>query len=324
MKQNTAERPAIEARLSTLGYVPVATATAGVQWLEAGGGKKETERFKDCGANETWCPDMVVAPAGNFTMGSPASEVGRVDDEGPQHTVTFAVPFAVSKFAVTFDEWDACVNDRGCNGYRPDDNKWGRGRQPVINVSWDDAKTYVDWLSKKTGKPYRLLSEAEREYVTRTGTTTPFWWGSSISTGQANYDGTYTYGGGSKGEFRRRTEPVGSFAANSWGLYQVHGNVWEWVGDCYQEKYNDAPSDGLARSISNCASRVLRGGSWVDGPQILRSAFRFRLQPGIRIYIRFPCCQNALTSYPLFSLRLEQGARSAQIVPAGGGPLFLW
>jgi formylglycine-generating enzyme required for sulfatase activity len=113
MKQNTAERPAIEARLRALGYVSVATATAGEQRLKAGGGKEETERFKDCGANETWCPDMVVAPAGNFTMGSPASEVGRVDDEGPQHTVTFAVPFAVSKFAVTFDEWDACVNDRG-------------------------------------------------------------------------------------------------------------------------------------------------------------------------------------------------------------------
>jgi formylglycine-generating enzyme required for sulfatase activity len=283
MKQNTAERPAIEARLSTLGYVPVATATAGEQWLKAAGGKEETERFRDCGANETWCPEMVVAPADKFTMGSPASEVGRFNDEGPPHTVTFALPFAVSKFAVTFDEWDACVNDRGCNGYRPDDNKWGRGRQPVINVSWDDAKAYVDWLSKKTGKPYRLLSEAEREYVMRAGTKTPFWWGSSISTSQANYDGNSTYGGGSKEEYRQRTILVNSFAANPWGLYQVHGNVWGWVEDCYQENYNGAPSDGSARSISNCASRVLRGGSWNSNPRSLRSADRGGIHPDDRV-----------------------------------------
>ena len=109
---------------------------------------------------------------------------------------------------MTFDEWDACVADGGCNGYQPSDEGWGRGRRPVINVSWDDAKAYVAWLSKKTGKTYRLLSEAEREYVTRAGTTTPFWWGSSISTSQANYDGTMTYGSGVTGEFRHETLPV--------------------------------------------------------------------------------------------------------------------
>ena len=146
---------------------------------------KPKDTFKECDT----CPEMVVVPAGSFMMGSPASEEDRSPHEGPQHRVTFRPAFAVGKFAVTFDEWDACVADGGCNGYRPKDEGWGRGKRPVINVSWNDAKAYVAWLSRKTGKTYRLLSEAEREYVTRAGTTTPFWWGSSISTSQANYDG---------------------------------------------------------------------------------------------------------------------------------------
>jgi formylglycine-generating enzyme required for sulfatase activity len=156
---------------------------------------------------------MVAVPTGSFTMGSPESEKERYKDEGPQHRVTFDRPFAVGKFAVTFEEWDACAADGGCNGYRPNDQDWGRGRQPVINVSWDDAKNYVAWLSRKTGKTYRLLSEAEREYVTRAGTNTPFWSGGSISSQQANY----AYGG-PKGGYRQRTLPVDSFQANPWGL----------------------------------------------------------------------------------------------------------
>src|SRR5258708_1281923 len=152
-------------------------------------------------------------------MGAPKGERGGDKTERPQHRVTFARPFAVGRFAMTFEEWDACVADGGCNGYRPDDDGYGRGRQPVINVSWNDAKAYVAWLARKTGRVYRLLSESEREYVTRAGTTTPYWWGSSISTRQANYDGTKTKG--SKGEFRGRTLPVESFAPNPWGLYQV-------------------------------------------------------------------------------------------------------
>ena len=177
---------------------------------------KPKDTFKECDT----CPEMVVVPAGSFTMGSPASEKHRDSHEGPQRRVSFARQFAVGKFAVTFDEWDACVADGGCNGYRPDDQGWGRGKRPVINVNWDDAKAYVAWLSRKTGKTYRLLSEAEREYVARAGTTTPFWWGSSISTSQANYDGNYTYGGGSKGEYRQTddagrllpAEPLGSLS----------------------------------------------------------------------------------------------------------------
>src|SRR5437763_1635434 len=141
---------------------------------------KPKDTFKEC-AN---CPEMVVVPAGSFTRGSPTSEPGHSADEGPQHTVAIAQPFAVGRFAVTFDEWDACAADGGCNGYKPSDEGWGRGQRPVINVSWDDAKEYAAWLSRKTGRTYRLLSEAEREYVTRAGTTTPFWWGSSISASQ--------------------------------------------------------------------------------------------------------------------------------------------
>ena len=174
-------------------------------------------------------------------MGSPDSEEGRRSDEGPQHRVRIAQPFAVGRFEVTFDEWDACVAGGGCGGYRPDDNGWGRGRRPVINVSWDDAKAYVQWLSSRTGKSYRLPSEAEWEYVARAGTTTPFWTGATISTEQANYDGTYTYGAGKKGEYRQRTIPVGSLPANPWGLHEVLGNVWEWVEDCYHDSYAGAP-----------------------------------------------------------------------------------
>ena len=169
-------------------------------------------------------------------MGSPASEPQKtLSDEGPQHRVTFARQFAVGKFAVTFDEWDACVADGGCNGYRPTDEGWGRGKRPVINVNWNDAKAYVAWLSQKTGKTYRLLSEAEREYVTRAGTTTPFWWGSSISTGQANYNGNQPTAADQRASFGRRPFRSNSFQPNPWGLYQVHGNVWEWTEDCWND-----------------------------------------------------------------------------------------
>lgn len=229
------------------------------------------ESFKEC-AN---CPVMVVIPAGSFAMGSPETELGRKNNESPQHKVTFVQKFAVGRFSVTFDEWDACVTDGGCNGYSPPDQGWGRGRRPVINVSWNEAQAFLAWLSRKTGKTYRLLSEAEREYVTRAGTITPFWWGSSISTSQANYDGNYTYGDdGARGEFRNESVPVDMFAPNPWGLYQVHGNVSEWTEDCWHESYTDAPTDGSARTDADCKLRVRRGGSMGSPPQVLRSAFR--------------------------------------------------
>jgi formylglycine-generating enzyme required for sulfatase activity len=244
---------------------------------------KPKDSFMDCPT----CPEMVVVPAGTFTMGSPASEPqrfgGRYGDE-EQIQVTIAAAFAVAKFAVTFDEWDACVADGGCNGYKPADQGWGRGKQPVINVDWDDAKAYAAWLSRKTGKSYRLLTDAEREYVTRAGTTTAFWWGSSVTPKQANYDGSADpyKGGGSKGEYRQRTVPVDSFESNPWGLYNVHGNVWEWTEDCWNHSNIGNPRNGGARTTGDCSERVIRGGSWDSLPTFLRSAERARGKPVAR------------------------------------------
>jgi formylglycine-generating enzyme required for sulfatase activity len=244
---------------------------------------KPKESFRDCPT----CPEMVVVPAGSFIMGSPANEPQRYYDEA-QIRVSIGKPFATGRFAVTFDEWDACVADGGCNDYKPSDRGWGHGKRPVINVNWDDAKAYTAWLSRKTGKAYRLLSEAEREYVTRAGTTTAFWWGSSITPNQANYDGSADpyKGGGSKGEYRQRTVPVDSFEPNPWGLYNVHGNIWEWTEDCWNDSNTGNPGDGRARTTGICTQRVVRGGSWSDTPRYLRSADRSRGFAVYRDYLR--------------------------------------
>jgi formylglycine-generating enzyme required for sulfatase activity len=236
------------------------------------------DTFKEC----TNCPKMVVVPAGSFTMGSPSNELGRETNEGPQHVVTVARQFAVGRFAVSFDEWDACVAGGGCNGYKPPDQGWGRGQLPAINVSFDDAAAYVSWLSRITGRSYRLLSEAEREYVARAGTTTVFWWGNSISTNQANYNGNYTYGNGVKGPYRGRTTVVDTFEANAWGLFQVHGNLWEWVSDCFRSDYSNAPADGSSAQTDDCGLRTLRGGSWDRKPAFLRSASRLGWNHAVR------------------------------------------
>ena len=261
------------------GPTPVPPIKAGVPLSIA---QEQTLKPKDTFQECTNCPQMVVVPAGSFSMGSPDSETGRNTDEGPQHTVTFAKPFAVGKFMVSFDEWDACVADGGCNAYKPDDSGWGRGRQPVINVSSADAKAYIDWLSKKTGKTYRLLSEAEYEYVARAGTSTPFWWGSAISTSQANYDGDYTYANGAKGEFRQHPVPIDSFSPNPWGLYQVDGNVFELTGDCFNKDYSGAPADGSAWTASDCGYRIVRGGAWASEAANLRSASRGEVTDSLR------------------------------------------
>ena len=238
-----------------------------------GGGGQAGERFRDCDA----CPEIVVVPAGTFMMGAPESEVGLYWNEIPAHAVT--VPsFAVGAYEVTFDEWDACVADGGCGGYRPDDEVLGRGRRPVINVSWDDAQSYVEWLSSRTGERYRLPSESEWEYAARAGTTTPFHTGETITTDQANYDGSYLYPSGDydpNGLYRGQTVPVGSFGANAFGLHDVHGNVREWVQDCWNDNYEGAPADGSAWLSGRCDRRGLRGGSWINGPLILRAAYRF-------------------------------------------------
>ena len=226
-------------------------------------------RFRDCAV----CPEMVVVPAGSYLMGSPRSEPGRHRDEGPRHRVRLAQPFAVGVYEVTFAEWDACVRDGGCDWYPPN-RGWGRGRRPVIHVSWEDAQQYAAWLSGRTGEQYRLLSEAEWEYVARAGTTTPFHTGQTISTEVANYNGELTYGGGASGVYRRQTVPVGSFPANDFGLHDVHGNVSEWMEDCWHGSYDDAPSDGSARGSARCSWRVVRGGAWFHEPRLLRSAYR--------------------------------------------------
>jgi formylglycine-generating enzyme required for sulfatase activity len=231
---------------------------------------KPKDSFKEC----TDCPEMIVVPAGNFTMGSPDTD--RSKDEGPQHGVTIARPFAVSKFELTFAEWDACVAHGDCVPH-VSDSGWGRGRQPVINVSWDDAQSYVAWLSRITGKEYRLLSEAEYEYAARAGTQTVYPWGDDIGTENANCNGC-----GSQWD-HKQTAPVGSFAANGFGLYDMVGNVWEWTEDCYHNSYNGAPVDGTAWTGDDCNNRDLRGGSWLNEPEDLRAALRLGLNFGIRL-----------------------------------------
>ena len=238
--------------------------------------------FRDC----TGCPEMMVLPAGEFMMGSPETERGRNKDEGPQHKVTIGQPFAVGKFEVTFAEWDACVADNGCK-HKPGDETWGRGRRPVINVSWDDAKEYAVWLAKKSGKPYRLLTEAEWEYAARgvTKASDPhpaFSTGPTIGYKQANYDANFVYGKGQQGVYRQKTLDVGSLPKNAFGLHDMHGNVWEWVEDCYRDSYNEAPTDGSAVTAGECTLRILRGGSWNYYPQLLRSAYRYATAPVIR------------------------------------------
>lgn len=211
-------------------------------------GLEPGKSFKDCPD----CPEMVVVPPGSFMMGDP----------GWQKTF-ISQAYAVGKFEVTFADWDACVAADGCGGYRPNDQGWGRGKQPVINVSWNDAKQYVQWLSQKTGKTYRLLTEAEWEYAARAGTTTAYSWGDAIGTGNANCVGC-----GSQWD-NKQTAPVGSFQPNAFGLHDMHGNVWEWVEDCYKE---------------NCMVRTLRGGSWYFEPQFAHAGKRLSLWPEARYF----------------------------------------
>ena len=225
------------------------------------------DTFKEC----TNCPEMVVLPPGSYTMGSPPSERGRWDSESPQHIVTIAKPFAVGKFDVTFVEWAACVAGGGCDGYKPLDEGWGRGGRPVINVTWYDAKAYVTWLVKTTGKTYRLLSESEWEYAARAGTTTAYYWGDNIGTNNANCESC-----GSQWD-NQQTAPVGSFSPNQFGLYDMAGNVDQWLEDCYNATYDGAPADGSAWISGDCTVRIVRGGYLYSEPSAIRSACRGRL-----------------------------------------------
>jgi formylglycine-generating enzyme required for sulfatase activity len=261
----------------------------------------EKDQFRECAG----CPEMVVAPEGEYMMGSREDEPDGTSSERPQHRVKISQRFAVGKLKVTRDEFEKFVNETGYSTgdkcFTLEDNKpeerTGRsfrspgfeqeGKHPVVCINWDDAKAYVAWLSKKTGKLYRLLSESEWEYVARAGTKTPFWWGSSISTDQANYDGSSTYGSGSRGQYRQKTVPAEMFKPNPWGLYQVHGNAFEWVEDCWNETYQYAPSDDGIRMAGNwpgrtdsdyraggCSRHVRRAGAWNFAAKMLRSAYR--------------------------------------------------
>ena len=222
--------------------------------------------FKDCGA----CPEMIALPAGSFTMGSKSGD----GSEAPPHRVKIGYAFAISRFEITAAEWKACFTDGGCD-YLPK-RKGMTAASPVYNLSWLDARQYVKWLSKKTGKKYRLPSEAEWEYAARAGTKTEYWWGNAVGEGNANCKNC----GGDWN--RKRPAVVDSYSANPFGLQGMNGSVWEWVADCWFDSYKGAPNDGSARDRKDCQSRVLRGGSWRNDASYARSAGRFNYDHDVR------------------------------------------
>ena len=237
------------------------------------------EVFRDALSSGGKGPEMVVLPTGGFRMGSTAGETGRDSDEGPVRMVNISKRIAMGRYEVTFADYDRFV--AATRGRRPNDRGWGRGRRPVIDVSQEDAKAYATWLSAQTGKTYRLPSEAEWEYAARAGTRTRYTrysWGDEIGVNRANCNGC-----GSERD-SRQTVPVGSFEPNAFGLYDMHGNVWEWVADCWHGNYEGAPTDGSAWTTNCDGSRraVVRGSSWDDVPRYLRSAFRNRDTPSSR------------------------------------------
>jgi formylglycine-generating enzyme required for sulfatase activity len=231
--------------------------------------EQEVEKASKPGSDFTecanGCPTMIVVPAGRFTMGSPATEADRSASEGPQHEVAITRPFAVGRAEVTFAQWDACVAAGACR--RVGDSTWGRGDRPVINVGWSDAVQYVEWLARMSGKPYRLLSEAEWEYAARAGTATRF----SFGDDDAELGRYAWYFKNSD----RKSQPVGTKAANGFGLHDMHGNVYEWVADPWHENYENAPLDGSVWHDDPVPNRhVARSGSWFFDAKNLRSTSR--------------------------------------------------
>lgn len=247
---------------------------AHIGWLEtsniAEGGKTSGDDtrqpgrvFRDC---PDVCPELVVLGPGSFVMGD---AVGREpNDEKPAHRVTIGQAFAVSRTEITFDDWDACVSDGGCR-HKPDAD-WGRGKNPVVRVSWlDVVQQYIPWLSRKSGVTYRLLTEAEREYAAQGGEGARFPTGDSIDRQQARFSD-------------RRTALVASYPANSFGLFDLAGNVWEWVADCYNETYSGVPVDGSAAREEERCLRVMRGGGWDSPTADLRTSKRQWARDDIR------------------------------------------
>lgn len=249
----------------------------------AGRTLKPGDTFRDCDG----CPEMVVIPAGRFSMGSPGNEPGHGPDEQPQHNVTFGKPFAVGKFEVTRAEYAAfaaatntpvtpgCFFFNGTEQVIDPVRSWQApgydqsDRDPVVCLDWDDTRAYLQWLSSRSGTEYRLLAEAEFEYVTRAGAMTARPWGADIGRGNANCDGCGT-------EFdAKRSAPVGTFKANAFGVHDMLGNVWERTEDCWHDTYTGAPSDGRAWTVGGiCTQRVTRGGAWLSDAPDVRSALR--------------------------------------------------
>jgi formylglycine-generating enzyme required for sulfatase activity len=236
--------------------------------------------FTDCEG----CPDMVVVPAGRFLMGAAKSEKGRQAAEEPQHEVTVASPFAISKFEITFDDFESCALEGGCNNYRPQDGGWGRGRRPVIYVSYDDARSYLDWLRQKSGKAYRLLSEAEWEFAARGGTSTPFAAGEKLAPTQANFDASSDAPNRKRGSYEGKTVEVGSFPPNPYGLHDMEGNVFEWVEDCWNPSHAGAPDDASPRG-GDCKRRVVKGGAWYYEAEFARPSARMSFPKGSRLNV---------------------------------------
>ena len=244
---------------------------------------KTGTEFKDCPK----CPAMVVVPAGSFVMGYPPGDSGRLHQEGPVRTVNFGKPFAVGKFEVTFDEWEACVAEKQCP--KVDDKGRGRGRRPVIHISWDQAAGYTKWLSKKTGRKYRLLTEAEWEYAARAGEESRYrFWGIApdrVCAFANVYDKTARKQDDTGSEYLPCDDhyvgsaPVGSFKPNAFGLYDMLGNVSEWTEDCLPTglQWRGAPLDGTANLKGDCSQRAYRGGSWFENEKVyMRSPDRYK------------------------------------------------
>lgn len=209
------------------------------------------------------CPQLAVIPEGSFIMGSNSGEA----TEQPAHSVAVGQPIAIGIYEVTFDEWGTCILEGGCST-RPYSEGWGRETRPVMNVSWEDTQQYLSWLSNKTGETYRLPSEAEWEYAARAGTATDYFWGNDAGSNRANCDGC-----GSQWD-NEQTAPAGSFSANAYGLYDVQGNVNEWVQDCWNDSHQGASGTALARENGGCTNRVYKGGSWYSYADALRVSNR--------------------------------------------------
>lgn len=235
-------------------------------------------KFQDVLISGDKGPEMVVVRHGSFEMGD-LHGIGDYN-EHPAHTVELAASFAIARYETTFEEWDDCVADGGCGGYRPDDAGWGRGRRPVINVSWSHAKMYTEWLSKNTGHTYRLPSESEWEYAARAGTATKFSFGNDESrlcefSNHADASSTFDWKNEACGDGTpHSTAVVGTYLPNRFGLHDVHGNVWEWVEDCWNVYYFGAPVDGSPWLSGECEKRTLRGGGWDNGAWDTRTATR--------------------------------------------------